>query len=189
LALVTTRGAIDASRPKWNGWRAPSSAGAEGDRVAPANDQPAGAGDYWSGPGQIDAPSDGWFHTGDLMREREDDELWFVSCKKDLIIRGGSNISPIEVERVLIAHPAVRDAAVVGVPDKILGQRVVGLVRLEDNVAVPDDILADAQARLADYKVPEWLEVVDEIPRNALGKINRTSLLAIISDSRVRRDG
>jgi acyl-CoA synthetase (AMP-forming)/AMP-acid ligase II len=65
----------------------------------------------------------------------------------------------------------------------------VGLVRLEDNVAVPDDILADAQARLADYKVPEWLEVVDEIPRNALGKINRKSLLAMISDSRVRRDG
>jgi acyl-CoA synthetase (AMP-forming)/AMP-acid ligase II len=60
---------------------------------------------------------------------------------------------------------------------------------LEDNVAVPDDILTDAQARLADYKVPEWLEVVDEIPRNALGKINRKSLLAMISDSRVRRDG
>ena len=59
---------------------------------------------------------------------------------------------------------------------------------MEDNVAVPDDILADAKARLADYKVPEWLEVVDEIPRNALGKIDRKSLLAMISDSRVRHD-
>ena len=72
---------------------------------------------YWSGPGQISVPSDGWFHTGDLMREGEQSELWFVSRKKDLIIRGGSNISPIEVEGVLMAHPAVRDAAVIGIPD------------------------------------------------------------------------
>jgi long-chain acyl-CoA synthetase len=144
---------------------------------------------YWSEPGQIDAPSDGWFHTGDLMQEGDDDELWFVSRKKDLIIRGGSNISPIEVERALTAHPAVRDAAVVGIPDEVLGQRVIGFVKLADDVATLDDILADAKARLADYKVPEWLEVVDEIPRNALGKIDRKSLLAMTSDSKVRRDG
>jgi acyl-CoA synthetase (AMP-forming)/AMP-acid ligase II len=146
---------------------------------------------YWSGPGRIDPPSDGWFHTGDLMREGEEDELWFVSRKKDLIIRGGSNISPIEVEHVLMAHPAVCDAAVIGIPDVVLGQRVVGLVRLADSAdkSMLDDILADTKAQLADYKVPEWLEVVDEIPKNALGKIDRKSLLAMISDPGIRRDG
>jgi long-chain acyl-CoA synthetase len=144
---------------------------------------------YWSGPGEISVPSDGWFHTGDLMWEGEQSELWFVSRKKDLIIRGGSNISPIEVERVLTAHPAVRDAAVIGIPDPTLGQRVVGLVRLIENPgnSVLADILADARAGLADYKVPEWLEIVDEIPRNALGKIDRKSLLALISDPGIRR--
>jgi acyl-CoA synthetase (AMP-forming)/AMP-acid ligase II len=135
---------------------------------------------YWSGPGRIAAPGDGWFHTGDLMREEDDGHLLFVSRKKDLIIRGGSNISPIEVEQVLSAHPAVLDAAVVGVPDPVLGQRVVGLVRLADHQAKLEDILTDARAQLADYKVPERLEVVAEIPRNALGKIDRKSLLAMV---------
>jgi acyl-CoA synthetase (AMP-forming)/AMP-acid ligase II len=145
---------------------------------------------YWSGPGQISPPPDGWFHTGDLMREGEGNDFWFVSRKKDLIIRGGSNISPIEVERVLMAHPALNDAAVIGIPDAVLGQRVVGFVKLADNSGRPavDDILAAARVRLADYKVPEWLEVVDEIPKNALGKIDRKALLAMASDRDPRRD-
>jgi long-chain acyl-CoA synthetase len=131
---------------------------------------------YWAGPNQInDATSDGWFHTGDLMRQGEGDELWFVSRKKDLIIRGGSNITPAEVEHVLMAHPLVKDAAVFGVPDPVLGQRVAGIVQLEAGVssAALGEILTNAKAQLADYKVPEWLTVVDEIPRNLLGKIDR----------------
>jgi long-chain acyl-CoA synthetase len=87
---------------------------------------------YWAGPGAIeDAPKDGWFRTGDLMRQGDNDDLWFVSRKKDLIIRGGLNISPAEIERVLTAHPAVRDAAVIGVPDGARGQRVAGFVQME----------------------------------------------------------
>jgi long-chain acyl-CoA synthetase len=138
---------------------------------------------YWAGPGLIeDAPKDGWFRTGDLMRQGGEDDLWFVSRKKDLIIRGGLNISPGEIERVLIAHPAVRDAAVAGVPDAALGQRVAGFVQLERGArsTILKDILASVTALLADYKVPESIEMVDEIPRNALGKIDRKSLLALM---------
>jgi acyl-CoA synthetase (AMP-forming)/AMP-acid ligase II len=140
---------------------------------------------YWTGPGRIDDPkSDGWFATGDLMRQGEGDDLWFVARKKDLIVRGGSNISPVEVERVLLAHAAVRDAAVIGVADDVLGQRVAAHVALVSNAGPDalDDVLAHARAQLADYKVPERLTVVGEIPRNALGKIDRRSLRAMMFD-------
>jgi long-chain acyl-CoA synthetase len=139
---------------------------------------------YWAGPDLIEnALKDGWFHTGDLMRQDEKGDLWFVSRKKDLIIRGGSNISPVEVERALTSHPAVLDAAVVGVPDTELGQRVAGFVQLASdaqNVSL-EEILASVTVQLADYKVPENLKVVGEIPRNTLGKIDRKLLLAMTS--------
>jgi long-chain acyl-CoA synthetase len=100
---------------------------------------------YWAGPGLIEgAPEGGWFHTGDLMRQDEKGILWFVSREKHLIIRGASNIAPVEVERVLMSHPAVRDAAVIGVPDPELGERVAGFVQLADGAqsADPNEILA-----------------------------------------------
>ena len=135
---------------------------------------------YWAGPGLIEgAPEGGWFHTGDLMRQDEKGNLWFVSRKKHLIIRGGSNISPVEVERVLMTHPAVRDAAVIGVPDPELGERVAGFVQLADGAqsADPNEILAYVTGQLADYKVPESLQILHQIPRNATGKIDRQLLL------------
>ncbi|MBV8353081.1 MAG: acyl--CoA ligase, partial [Verrucomicrobia bacterium] len=147
---------------------------------------------YWAGPGQIkDAPKEGWFHTGDLMRQDEKGDLWFVTRKKHLIIRGGSNISPVEVERVLMAHPAVDDAAVVGVPDPDLGQRVAGFVQLADSAQSIDltEILAFARERLADYKVPETLKIVDKIPRNTLGKIDRQLLLALLRMDHLKGGG
>jgi long-chain acyl-CoA synthetase len=140
---------------------------------------------YWAGPGLIqDAPVDGWFHTGDLMRQDEKGNLWFISRKKHLIIRGGSNISPIEVERVLLTHPAVRDAAVLGVPDPELGQRVAGFVQLRAGAQStdPDEILLHVSGQLADYKVSERLQIVQEIPRNATGKVDRQLLLKLISE-------
>ena len=100
---------------------------------------------YWVGPDRIDpATVEGWYATGDLMRQGEQDDLWFISRKKDLIIRGGSNIWPAEVERVLLDHPAVTDAAVVGVPDADLGERVVGFVCLAPSWSqyLIDDVLA-----------------------------------------------
>jgi long-chain acyl-CoA synthetase len=146
---------------------------------------------YWAGPDRIDpATTEGWYHTGDLLRRGEQDDLWFVGRKKDLIIRGGSNIVPLEVERVLAEHPAVVDAAVAGIEDPELGQRVAGFVRLAGCTGdyVLDDILNSAKAQLADYKVPESLHVVDEIPRNALGKIDRNALIRLLTDV-ARSDG
>jgi long-chain acyl-CoA synthetase len=142
---------------------------------------------YWAGPNRIDdAKRDGWFHTDDLMRQGEGDELWFVGRRKELIIRGGSNIAPAEVEGVLVAHPRVRDAAVIGVPDPVLGQRVAGIVQLKPGtpIAALDGILADLLTQLADYKVPEWLTAADAIPRNPLGKIDRELVAAMITEAR-----
>lgn len=141
---------------------------------------------YWTGPGVIeDAPKNGWFYTGDLMRLDGDGNLWFVSRKKYLIIRGGSNISPIEVEQVLTSHPAVQDAAVIGVSDPELGERVAGFIQLgctEAQSVVLKDIHSYLAERLADYKIPEQLKIVSEIPRNALGKIDRKALNSLLSN-------
>jgi long-chain acyl-CoA synthetase len=114
-----------------------------------------------------------------MMRRGEGDELWFVSRKKDIIIRGGTNISPAEVEQALVAaHPADEQAAVVGIPDAVLGQRVFGFLKLADGTSdtVLPEILANVATRLASYKVPEALRILDELPRNALSKIDRNML-------------
>ena len=140
---------------------------------------------YWIGPDRIDdATRDGWYHSGDLMRRGEGDELWFVGRKKDIIIRGGSNISPLEVERVLLSHPLVLDAAVFGVPDPVLGQRVAAVVQLSSGAgdSVLGDILRDTKQQLADYKAPERLLAVDRVPRNALGKVDRRAAAMSLPD-------
>src|SRR6266404_520632 len=135
---------------------------------------------YWNDPKATeDSLRAGWYHTGDLMRRGEKDELWFLSRKKDIIIRGGTNISPVEVEQALVAsHPAVREAAIVGIPDAVLGQRLVGFVKLADGTkhTIVSKILGNVATRLASYKVPESLEVLDELPRNALSKVDRNTL-------------
>ncbi len=142
---------------------------------------------YWNDPEATEEGlRAGWYHTGDLMRRGEDDDLWFVSRKKDIIIRGGTNISPVEVEEALVAcHPAVEQAAVVGIPDVVLGQRVFAFVRLTDGTAhaVVTDILRRVATRLASYKVPDDLQVVDELPRTTLGKVDRNKLLTMAPTS------
>ena len=135
---------------------------------------------YWNDPHTTEQSlRGGWYHTGDLMRRGEGDELWFVSRKKDIIIRGGTNISPAEVEQALIAaHPAVEQAAAVGIPDAVLGQRVFGFIKLANGMrdTVVSEILRNVATRLAAYKVPESLSIVDELPRNALSKVDRNML-------------
>ena len=129
----------------------------------------------------------GWYHTGDLMRRGEGDDLWFVSRKKDIIIRGGTNISPVEVEEAIVAaHPAVEQAAVVGLPDEVLGQRVFAFATLSGTVP-QDEVMADLVSalsqRLAAYKMPEMITVVDKMPRNALSKVDRQKLLAMAAEA------
>jgi acyl-CoA synthetase (AMP-forming)/AMP-acid ligase II len=102
--------------------------------------------------------------------------------EKDVIVRGGSAISPFEIERALLSHPLVRDVAVFGAPDPVLGQRVAAVVQLEggsDEAAI-DNILGATREQLADYKVPELLVVVDAVPRNPLGEIDRQALAQLI---------
>jgi long-chain acyl-CoA synthetase len=104
-------------------------------------------------------------------------------ASRRIVPRGEPPIFAVEVERILTAHPAVRDAAVIGIPDAELGQRVEGFVQLERGVrgGVVDELLASVAILLADYKVPESLEVVQEIPRDHLGEIDLTLLVELIS--------
>jgi acyl-CoA synthetase (AMP-forming)/AMP-acid ligase II len=140
---------------------------------------------YWNDPRATEESlGGGWYRTGDLMRRGDGDDLWFVSRKKDIIICGGTNISPVEVEEALVAcHPAVQEAGVVGIPDAVLGQRVFGFVKLVDGTkdSVRSEILRNVATRLASYKVPEELEILDELPRNALSKVDRNMLLIMAS--------
>jgi long-chain acyl-CoA synthetase len=104
---------------------------------------------YWDDAQETDQSLQaGWYHTGDLMRRGEGDDLWFVSRKKDIIIRGGTNISPVEVEQALVAsHPAVEEAAVVGIPDAVLGQRVFGFVKLAKARRIPSLLKSSATSQ------------------------------------------
>jgi acyl-CoA synthetase (AMP-forming)/AMP-acid ligase II len=141
---------------------------------------------YWNDPvATAQSLKDGWYYTGDLMRRGEGDELWFVSRKKDIIIRGGTNISPAEVEEALVAcHPAVEAAAVVGKADPVLGQRVFGFVKLAAGAkeSVVAEVLQSVVKRLAPHKVPEGLRVIDALPRNAMSKVDRRALERMIGE-------
>jgi long-chain acyl-CoA synthetase len=119
----------------------------------------------------------GWFHTGDLAYADEDGYLFIVDRKKDLVIRGGYNVYPREVEEVLYAHPAVSEAAVVGEPDEALGEEVVAFVSLAPGASVDvADLVAYCQERLAAYKYPRRVTVLPELPKGPTGKILKREL-------------
>jgi len=127
---------------------------------------------------------DGWLHTGDLGRSDEDGYLYIVGRKKDVIIRGGNNIHASDVESVLYDHPGVLDAAVVGMPHKVLGEDVAAFIVLNAGASVSaDELKAHAAERLADYKVPRRFEFVEELPRNATGKVLKADLRARLVES------
>ena len=126
---------------------------------------------------------DGWFHTGDLARMDEDGYFFIVDRKKDLIIRGGANVYPREVEEVLYGHPAVLEAAVVGVPDDALGERVKAYVVLKaDAQATRRDLDAHCRDRLAGFKCPRSFEFMASLPKGPTGKILKRELRGATSE-------
>jgi long-chain acyl-CoA synthetase len=133
---------------------------------------------YWRAPEQTDeALRDGWLHTGDLGRVDEDEYLYVVDRKKDLIIRGGFNVFPRDVEEALLEHPAVEGAAVVGRKDAECGEEVVAFVALSDAVE-PADIVAWSRQRIGGYKYPREVHVIPALPLTPIGKVDRKALRA-----------
>jgi long-chain acyl-CoA synthetase len=129
---------------------------------------------YWRRPEAtaeaIDA--DGWFKTGDMARVDEQGRYFIVDRKKELIIRGGYNVYPREIEEVLYEHPAVREAAVIGIPHAELGEEIGAAVALKPGAeATPDDLRAHVKEQVAAYKYPRHVWMVDELPKGPTGKI------------------
>ena len=119
----------------------------------------------------------GWLHTRDMGWMDEDGYLYVTGRKDDVIIRGGENISPAEVEAALHTHPEIEEAAVIGMPDVEWGERVMAiLVRKPGSLLSADEIIAWCQPRLASFKKPELVHFVSELPRNPLGKVLRKDL-------------
>jgi acyl-CoA synthetase (AMP-forming)/AMP-acid ligase II len=123
----------------------------------------------------VDIRVDGWLRSGDLGHVDTDGHLWIVGRKKEIIIRGGHNVVPGEVEAALYEHPAVIEAAVAGVAHAVLGEDVAAWVVLRDDQSV-EELHTFLSGRLADYKVPRRITVVDVLPRNESGKVVKSRL-------------
>jgi acyl-CoA synthetase (AMP-forming)/AMP-acid ligase II len=135
---------------------------------------------YWGKP-EATAESfteEGWFHSGDVARVDEEGFVFIVDRAKDMVIRGGENVYCSEVEAALFEHPAVTDAAVIGVPHQVLGEEVGAVVRLRAGASATVEELQDhVRERLAGFKVPAHIWVRDEeLPRNPAGKVLKRAL-------------
>lgn len=128
---------------------------------------------YWRRPEDTaEAMAGGWLRTGDLGRMDPEGYFSIVDRKKDMIIRGGLNVYPREIEEVLYEHPAVAEAAVVGVPDRLLGEEVAAVVKLKPGASAdPGQLRAYVKSQLAAYKYPRHVWIVDELPYGGSGKI------------------
>jgi 2-furoate---CoA ligase len=133
---------------------------------------------YWNRPdADANAIQDGWYRTGDVGRLDEEGELWVVGRVDDMIISGGENIHPLEIEDVLARHPAVREAAVIGAEDERLGQRVVAVVVAGDDVTAEElDAHCLEASTLARFKRPREYRFADSLPKSPSGKILRRLL-------------
>jgi long-chain acyl-CoA synthetase len=134
---------------------------------------------YWQRPdASMAAIRDGWFHTGDMARRDEDGFYFIVDRKKDLIIRGGFNVYPREIEEVLYEHPAVLEAAVVGTPHPTHGEEVVAAVALRPGAAATtDELRAYVKDRVAPYKYPRRVWLVDALPKGPTGKVLKREIV------------
>lgn len=135
---------------------------------------------YWCDPEATAATIvGGWLHTGDVGRQDEDGFFYIVDRKKELIIRGGYNVYPREVEEALYEHPAVREAAVIGIPDPVVGEEIAAFVTLRaGRSADADELRSFVKGRVAAYKYPRVVEVVAELPKTSTGKILKREIRA-----------
>jgi long-chain acyl-CoA synthetase len=133
---------------------------------------------YWSAAEETAAAiRNGWFYTGDVAMWDEERYLYIVDRKKDIIISGGENISSVEVEEILSRHPAVREAAVIGVPDDHWGEAVKAIVVLHDGMTADEkQLIEHCRERLASYKKPRSVEFMSALPRNPAGKVLKNKL-------------
>ncbi|MEX0839686.1 MAG: fatty acid--CoA ligase [Parvibaculum sp.] len=143
---------------------------------------------YWNrADATKDAIRDGWFYTGDAGFFDSDGYLFIHDRVKDMIVSGGENIYPAEVENALFGHEAIADAAVIGVPDEKWGEAVKAIVVLKPGQkATPEEIIAFAKTRIASYKVPKSVDFIEALPRNPSGKILRRELRAPYWEGRTR---
>ena len=146
---------------------------------------PGLAAGYWKKPQETKDKftSDGWLHSGDACWMDEEGFIYFSDRYKDLIVASGYNVAPLEVESVLMGHLAVKEAAVIGIPDEYRGETIKAFISLtenakaiEDKEGLKQDILKHCKNELATFKIPKDIEIIDEIPKNAVGKILRRQL-------------
>jgi len=126
----------------------------------------------------------GWFHTGDIGYRDQDGFFYIVDRKSDMIIRGGENIYPREIDEVLYQHPAVAAAATIGVPDQLYGEEVAAFIVLKDGMkAKEEELIAHCQSELADFKCPKSIRIVKDIPKGPTGKLLKRELARIYAGS------
>ncbi|HWP54131.1 MAG TPA: long-chain fatty acid--CoA ligase, partial [Pyrinomonadaceae bacterium] len=119
----------------------------------------------------------GWFHTGDIGYRDKDGFFYIVDRKTDMIIRGGENIYPREIDEVLYQHPAVAAAATIGVPDQLYGEEVAAFIVLKDGASATEaELISHCQTELADYKCPKAIHFVTDIPKGPTGKLLKREL-------------
>jgi long-chain acyl-CoA synthetase len=142
---------------------------------------------YWKRPeATAEAIRDGWFHTGDLGRTDQDGYFYIVDRKKDMIIRGGYNVYPREVEEVLYEHPQIREAAVIGMPDERWGEEIGAAVVLHEGERLEAQEVSDyVKERIAAYKYPRIVWFVDELPKGPTGKILKREIARPSSAARM----
>ena len=128
--------------------------------------------------------ANGWFHTGDIGYRDADGFFYIADRKTDMIIRGGENIYPREIDDLLYTHPAIAAAAVIGVPDKLYGEEVAAFVVLKGGVTVIEaDLIAFCSEHLADYKCPKTFHFVDDIPKGPTGKLLKRELAKLLAEA------
>ena len=135
--------------------------------------------EYWNKPPEAGPTFDekGWYHSGDLVRLDKEGYMYIVSRIKDMIISGGENIYPAEVEQVLYTHPKIKEAAVIGVPDKKWGEAVKAIVVLQPGEEMTqEEVIEHCKENIASYKKPKSVEFMEELPRLASGKIAKVEL-------------